>query len=219
MVMVNSPVTEQELLSRVNSIAGMSIGQSASKYGLAVPEDLRSHKGWFGHLVEKVLGASAGSKPIPDFPSLGIELKTLPIGKNGRPSESTFVASISLTDLSKETWQSSVVKKKLAHVLWLPVEDDKSIPLSQRRIGLGFLWRASAQQEKILENDWQELSNIISMGHIDKISAHLGEALQIRPKAANGKVLTQMLDPSGKVIKTLPRGFYLRSSFTEKLLN
>ena len=219
MIVPNSPETQAQLLQRVHAIAGMTVGQSACQYGLDVPKDLRHHKGWFGHLIEKVLGASAGSLPIPDFPNLGIELKTLPIGKNGKPCESTFVASISLLGIAKENWQTSVVKKKLSHVLWLPMEDDKAIPLSQRRLGLGFLWRPSDKQMQILEKDWQELSNLIAMGQIDEISAHLGEALQVRPKAANAKVLTTALNRQGQQIKTLPRGFYLRARFTESVFN
>ena len=213
------PYTEAELLSRVHAIAGMTIGQSACQYQLKVPKDLRQHKGWFGHLIEKVLGASAGSKPIPDFPNLGIELKTLPIGRNGRPTESTFVASISLLGIVHEQWQTSVVKKKLSHVLWLPIEDDKGIVLEQRRIGLGFLWRPSVEQESILKTDWQELTDLIALGGLEQISAHLGQALQIRPKAANGKSLTTAIDENGRRIQTLPRGFYLRASFTESIFN
>lgn len=211
------PFTEAELLGRVHAIAGMTIGQSACQYHLDVPNDLRQHKGWFGHLIERVLGASAGSKPIPDFPNLGIELKTLPIGRNGRPAESTFVASISLLGISREQWHTSVVKKKLSHVLWLPIEDDKDIPLAQRRIGLGFLWRPSPEQALILQNDWQELADLIALGKLEQISAHLGQALQIRPKAENGKSLTTAIDQNGKRIQTLPRGFYLRASFTDDI--
>ena len=213
----NSPIDQSELIVRVNALAGLTVGQSASRYGLEVPTNLRHHKGWFGHLIEKVLGADAGSLPIPDFPSLGIELKTLPIANNGKPCQSTFVASISLTGIAKESWQTSIVRKKLAHVLWLPMEGDNNIPLSQRRIGLGFLWQPNIEQEQILENDWLELSNLITMGNINQISAHLGEALQIRPKAANGKVLTSVIGANGKKTQTLPRGFYLRSSFTNKI--
>ncbi len=73
MKIVDVPNTQAQLLARVHAIAGMTVGQSACQYQLDVPNDLRHHKGWFGHLIEKVLGASAGSKPIPDFPNLGLE--------------------------------------------------------------------------------------------------------------------------------------------------
>ncbi|MGR5543468.1 DNA mismatch repair endonuclease MutH, partial [Vibrio campbellii] len=43
--------------------------------------------------------------------------------------------------------------------------------------------------------------------------------LQLRPKAANGKALTEAYGSSGKIIKTRPRGFYLRTQFTASILN
>lgn len=214
----NRPETKQELLDRVQGLNGLTIGQSARRYGLAIPENLRHHKGWFGHLMERVLGADAQSKPMPDFTQLGIELKTLPIGNNGKPSESTFVASINLLKIHQENWETSVVKKKLSQVLWLPMEGNSAIPLSERRIGLGFIWYPTPQQMDQLAEDWRLLTELIVLGKLENISAHLGRWLQIRPKAANGKALTSARNEAGTVIKTLPRGFYLRSRFTYQLL-
>lgn len=216
--MIVVPETITELCRRVESIAGMTVAQVAAQHGLAMPQNLRNHKGWFGHLIEKVLGADASSKPMPDFSALGIELKTLPLNQRGLAAESTFVSSISLTQLTGQTWQTSSVKKKLAHVLWLPIEGVKTIPLGQRRIGQGFLWQPSKEQAQQLENDWLELTNLIALGEIEQISAHLGEYLQVRPKAASGKSLTNGFNEQGQLAKTLPRGFYLRSCFTNQLL-
>jgi DNA mismatch repair endonuclease MutH len=50
------------------------------------------------------------------------------------------------------------------------------------------------------------------------ITAHQGTALQIRPKAADSSIQTTAIDEDGNVIKTSPRGFYLRSSFTTAIL-
>lgn len=218
MQIINAPTDQHELLERVQALAGLTVAQSAAKYGLPVPNDLRQHKGWFGALMEVALGADANSKPMPDFVSLGIELKTLPVGANGKPSESTFVASISLTEIAKERWETSIVRKKLSHVLWLPIEGDPAIALAHRRIGLGFLWRFNATEEALLKRDWCELTELIMTGKLDTLSAHMGEVLQIRPKAADGRALTAASDSEGATIRTLPRGFYLRARFTESLL-
>ena len=51
-----------------------------------------------------------------------------------------------------------------------------------------------------------------------EIDASMGEYLQVRPKAANGKSLCYGFDEVGNKILTLPRGFYLRSSFTMTVL-
>lgn len=217
MSQIDKPDCIQSLMTRVNSIAGMTLSQCAADVRMNVPSNQLKHKGWIGSLMEKVLGADESTLPIPDFSHLGIELKTLPIGRNGKPSESTFVASIALNLIQHERWETSVVKQKLSHVLWIPVEDEMTIPLAHRRIGQGFLWRPNEQQQQCLKADWCELTELIVFGKFESISAKLGQILQIRPKASDGKMLRKALDMNGDPIRTLPRGFYLRSHFTDTL--
>ena len=93
------------------------------------------------------------------------------------------------------------------------------IPVACRRIGSPVLWRPDAQQEKQLKDDWQELCDMIALGEIDKISASMGEYLQIRPKAANASKLTQDKNQTGENTFTMPRGFYLRPSFTHSIIS
>jgi DNA mismatch repair protein MutH len=59
---------------------------------------------------------------------------------------------------------------------------------------------------------------MIALGQIENITARHGQYLQLRPKAANGDVLTEATGKNGQVIRTRPRGFYLRKEFTEKIL-
>lgn len=212
------PKSIEELRLRANQLAGLSLKQCALKVGQELPESLLRKKGFAGFLLEKALGADAPNQASPDFSALGIELKTIPIGINQKPSESTFVTSIALADAGRESFQTSRVCKKLSHVLWVPIEDIADIPLAQRRIGQPFLWQPSDEEWCVLKQDWQELTDMIVMGEIEAIHGGIGEALHIRPKAANSKALTKAYGRDGEAIKTLPRGFYLRSSFTAKVV-
>jgi DNA mismatch repair protein MutH len=185
---------------------------------VAIPANLQRHKGWPGMLIEKWLGACAGSKPQQDFPELGIELKTIPIDGQFAPLETTYVCFAPLLMPPGITWKTSNVRNKLQQVLWLPVEGDRQIPLAERRVATGFYWRPSEKEDKILKDDWEELTEQIITGHVESITSRQGNALHIRPKAANGKVLTDALNPEGERIKTRPRGFYLRKTFTHQIL-
>ncbi|MBR7443185.1 DNA mismatch repair protein MutH, partial [Klebsiella pneumoniae] len=78
-------------------------GELAVMAGLTIPNDLKRDKGWIGVLLERWLGASAGSKPEQDFAALGVELKTIPIDSQGRPLETTFVCVAPLTGNSGVT--------------------------------------------------------------------------------------------------------------------
>jgi DNA mismatch repair protein MutH len=213
------PQTEQELLKRCHAIAGLTVAELAAQLGVAVPADLRRHKGWLGELVEQALGADAASLSEPDFRQLGIELKTLPLNAQGKVQESTWVCTVPLRDASGLRWEDSCVYHKLRHVLWLPVEADASIPLAERHIGSGLLWRADEQQLAALRADWEELMESVALGRFESLDARHGEVLQIRPKAANARVLVEAIGPEGEPIQTLPRGFYLRVSFTNALLH
>lgn len=213
-----APHTEEALIARCQSIEGLTFAQLARYLSIVVPEDPNKRKGWVGQAIEIALGASAGNKATPDFCNLGIELKTLPINHLGKPAESTFVTSIPLLTIHQESFQTSTCFAKLKRVLWLPVEGDTNIAFLNRRIGRGILWSPSVLDEAILKRDWDELTLMISTGKLAEIDAAMGQYLQVRPKALNGKSLCYGFDESGHKILTLPRGFYLRSRFTENIL-
>src|SRR5437870_5691279 len=100
--------SEAELLARCQAIEGYSLMQLAALLGCNIPPDPLKRKGWAGQAIEVALGATAGSKARPDFCGLGVELKTLPINHLGKPAESTFVTSISLLTIHKESWSTSL---------------------------------------------------------------------------------------------------------------
>ena len=214
----SSPKTQAELLAQAQRLAGYSLGELAAMAGIVTPKDSKRDKGWIGILLEIWLGASAGSKPEQDFAALDVELKTIPIDAAGRPLETTFVCVAPLTGNSGVTWENSHVRHKLKRVLWIPVEGERAIPLAERRVGSPLLWTPSAEEEHQLRMDWEELMDLIVLGQVERITARHGEVLQLRPKAANSKALTEAIGAQGERIMTLPRGFYLKKNFTAALL-
>lgn len=115
-------------------------------------------------------------------------------------------------------WQDSWVKKKLSHVLWLPVEAEPATPVAERYVGLGWLWQPSNEQESVLRQDWEELMDRIVLGEQADITAKEGQYLQIRPKAAHSRVMAKTRGDEGETALINPKGFYLRTSFTRELL-
>lgn len=220
---MNIPSCEKELLERVHNLAGLTLAEIAHEAKMVMPLDLKRNKGWVGLLLEHVLGASASSRPEPDFPTLGIELKTLPINSQGKPLETTFVCVAPLTGLNGVNWKNCWLKQKLSKVLWVPIicdtSTEKSIPLAKRRVGSAFIWSPSLEEEQLLAMDWQELTDMIALGEVEKIQGKHGQVLQLRPKAANAKAKTQAFDYEGKPFMTLPRGFYLKTPFTQAILH
>ncbi|MDU5730351.1 MAG: DNA mismatch repair endonuclease MutH [Citrobacter freundii] len=192
--LLSPPESETQLLSQARQLSGYALGELAAMAGIVTPKDLKRDKGWIGVLLEIWLGASAGSKPEQDFAALGVELKTIPVDSLGRPLETTFVCSH--------------VRHKLKRVLWIPVEGERSIPLAERRVGSPLLWSPNEEEDRQLRLDWEELMDMIVLGHVERITARHGEVLQLRPKAANARALTEAIGANG----------YLKKNFTRALL-
>lgn len=215
---VPEPRTEQELLARAWNLAGLTLGELGAQVAIAVPEEGVRGKGIAGQILEKALGATAASRAEPDFVTLGIELKTIPLDATGRPKESTFVASISLSAMADTDWEQSVVFKKLSKVLFVPVEAASEKPLRDRRVGRAYLWKPADDELELLRADWERLAEMIGRGDVEQITGHLGEVLQVRPKARSGSARRRAPDEEGAVQWTMPRGFYLRPAFTGAVL-
>ncbi|MEX4496978.1 DNA mismatch repair endonuclease MutH [Haemophilus influenzae] len=212
------PQTLEQLLSQAQSIAGLTFGELADELHIPVPIDLKRDKGWVGMLLERALGATAGSKAEQDFSHLGVELKTLPINAEGYPLETTFVSLAPLVQNSGAKWENSHVRHKLSCVLWMPIEGSRHIPLRERHIGAPIFWKPTAEQERQLKQDWEELMDLIVLGKLDQITARIGEVMQLRPKGANSRAVTKGIGKNGEIIDTLPLGFYLRKEFTAQIL-
>lgn len=217
MLNIQPPRTKDELLGCAQAISGMKLAELAESLQETVPINTTYAKGWVGQLIEKALGAQAGSQSLPDFPELGVEIKTVPVDNKGKPTETTYVCTAPLVLSEAMQWEKSVVKNKLKCVLWVPYQSMPHIPIEERLIGTPLLWHLDAQAEHMLKQDFEELVELIASGKVEYIRADLGTFLHMRPKAARGTTRTKGIGEDGQNIKTLPRGFYLRTLFTEKL--
>lgn len=215
---VGPPQTEHELMVRARALAGHTLGELAAVAGIEVPGSQRRAKGWVGQLLEICLGAKAGNRSVPDFEELGVELKTLPVDRTGKPRETTYLCTVDLTEVEGLEWETSRARQKLARVLFVPVLAEPEIALGARFVGMPVLWSPNAAQERALRADWMGHMDVIGRGLVDTITARDGQFLQIRPKAAHSGKLTWSEDDRGEAIMTLPRGFYLRAGFTAEIL-
>lgn len=211
------PASEQELLARATLLQGRTLKQLAELLELPLPRSEQRNKGLAGQMLERWLGSNAGNQAGPDFPQLGVELKSLPINTNGKPAESTFVSMVPLKPRAPLDWASCSVRKKLQRVLWIPVEAaGEQDNFATRHIGSPILWSPQPRLERQLQADWEELSELICLGRLEDLSAEMGTWLQVRPKGVGARSLARGSDPNGISIQTLPRGFYLRARCTER---
>jgi DNA mismatch repair protein MutH len=208
------PASLEELLARAAALEGQSLRALAAE-PLAPAEGPNVHqKGRVGALIERALGAAGVAQAGPDFPALGVELKTLPVDAAGRVRESTFVCRLSLRSAEEVDFEASPLCHKLQHVLFVPIVTGGA----ERRVGRALSWRPSAAQWSVLRADYDDLVGMIALGKIESLNARRGRWLQLRPKAAHGRVRTRAHNEEGEPLWTMPRGFYLRARFTQALL-
>ncbi|MCC7110810.1 MAG: DNA mismatch repair protein MutH [Deltaproteobacteria bacterium] len=202
--------TEDALLARARALAGLPLSR------LAGGEALRG-KGAAGELIERALGIAPSSRPEPDVPALGIEVKTLPV-RHGRVAQSTWVCSASPGAIAEETWATSRARAKLARVLFVPI-DVSAAALLERRVGTAFLWSPDEAEEATLRADWEDLADLVAKGLSTSLSARRGQALQLRPKAKDASVTRRYALADGDTWEGRPQGFYLRRPFVQRLVD
>ena len=205
-----------ELETRARALSGRTLEDLAAEHALAFAgrTGVRT-KGKTGQLVEQILGASGGSAAVHDFPELGVELKTIPVDGQLHPRESTYVCTLALADADRAEWETSWVRAKLAHVLWVPIVTIEGEPA---RVGEPRFWMPNGEQLAVLAADFEEIMGAIALGGIERLTARTGRWLQVRPKGASGRDRTWSVGAEESWVQTMPRGFYLRTMLTRALL-
>lgn len=207
----------EDLVRRAASLEGCTVAELAKMAEREAPAGGVSTKGRVGEILEIVLGATGGSgERRVDFPSVGLELKTIPVGATGRPLESTFVCAMRIDE--DVDFEASWVRRKLERVLFVPVVGARGSALSERTLGKPVVWSPSPQQLQQLKADYDDIVGLLGIGRVEDVSAHLGRYLQLRPKARDGTPRALAFGEDGERIRTVPRGFYLRATFTEAIL-
>lgn len=215
MLTIPPPRSREELLMRARALAGQGLdaiaeGMRAPKVGGGLHE-----KGAVGQLIERALGATGGSRAEPDFPAIGVELKTVPVDDRGKPRESTYVCTLPLERAAELAWETSWVREKLARVLFVPVIHEGDAPT---RLGSPVAFSPTEKEEALLRADFDEIVGLVGAGGVEAVSARVGVVMQLRPKAASSRVRTVARDGEGGRILVNPRGFYLRPSFVAAIL-
>jgi DNA mismatch repair protein MutH len=218
---VIEPASEAELLERARTLEGRTIAEIARSLGMRrPPRDPVRAKGGAGRVVELALGGAGDSEDGPDLPGLGVEIKTVPLDRAGHVRESTFVCRLDLDRfrLERERWETSRARRKLARVLFVPVEWLRGGDVGARRVGTARLFSPGPVEEALLRGDFEEIVGRMTTRGVLEVDAFVGRALQVRPKAPSSSVLVETISPEGEAVPSVPRGFYLRARFVEGIL-
>ena len=215
-----APQTLEALLAHARALIGVELSDLADQLGLPVPTGAVRTKGWSGQIIERELGVETGGTRGPDFAALGLELKTVPVGGDGVPLESTAVCQIDPVSIAAESWETSYVREKLSRVLFIALEVPPGrASVGQRCVSAAGLWSPTDAEERTLRDDFTLfVREYFRRGRTDEISGHLGTALQVRPKGKNAADMRDGYDSAGRPTRVGKCGFYLRPGFVAAIL-
>ena len=210
----------EALLAHARALVGVELGALADALGLPVPVGRVRTKGWSGQVIEHELGVAVGGARGPDFEALGIELKTVPVTPALVPLESTAVCQIDPIAIAGESWDTSYVRAKLAHVLFVALEVPPGArSVGDRRVAAVRLWAPAPDEEALLRADFELfVRDYFRRGRAAEITGHLGAALQVRPKGRDAADLRDAYDADGQPTRIGKMGFYLRPAFVARIL-
>jgi DNA mismatch repair protein MutH len=208
------------LLAHAQALVGVELGELADGLGVAVPHGSVRTKGWSGQIIEQELGVATGGGRGPDFEALGIELKTVPVGADLTPLESTAVCQIDPVAIAAESWETSYVRRKLGRVLFVALEVPAGArSVGERRVAAVRLWSPSAHEERLLRADFELfVRDYFRRGRAAELTGHLGTVLQVRPKGRNAADRRAGYDQAGRPTLVGKSGFYLRPAFVGGVL-
>jgi len=208
------------LCKKARSLQHYKLADLACFCKVEKPEHNITAKGWSGQLIEQLLGVKNNSFSGPDFPDLGVELKTIPVSEEYKPFETTYITTVPLLPKEMTSFEDSVLYAKLKCVLWIPlIAETKTQPVSERIVGQAVLWQPNEKQLAIIKQDFFEIMEYIVSGQIEALNAQVGQYLHVRPKALNSSKRTYSLNSDGELVQTSPKGFYLRTSLTREILH
>jgi DNA mismatch repair protein MutH len=192
--------TLDALLAHARALVGVDLSELADALGLPVPVGNVRTKGWSGQVVEQELGAAVGGARGPDFAALGVELKTVPVGEDLVPLESTAVCQIDPVAIAAESWETSYAREKLAQVLFVAL----AVPpgarsVGDRRVAAVRLWSPDAAETRALREDFELfVRGYYRQGRAAELTGHLGAVLQVRPKGRDADDLRDGYDAAGR---------------------
>ena len=219
---LKSPQTFKELSHRLDQVVGVPFAELGDYYHQPWRGGATQNKGWAGRLVDRLVGGDAGNAPEPDISSLGIEVKTIPIGRDAKVLEPTKITSLNYTDLATTEWSSSAPYHKLRSVLFVPIVKFNPSRPDEWFIRRPFLWLPAETVLDHLRQDYESVRELVLARAFNRISSAKppkgqGVALHPKPSAASAQTRATYTI-GGTQYRLLPRAWMLRQTFTQPIV-
>lgn len=175
-------------------------------------------KGRVGQHVESYFGLRMNSEAGPDFPHLGVELKTVPLRrhKSGRTlsaKERTFITQINYDSIHRQPFDESSLDTKTRHTLYVFYEWQRDQPTTETSVLRAYLHERDAAAIDMARRAYAHVVAEVKAGRAHLLSE--GDTLGIGPatKDAGGAWAPQ---PFGRE-QARRRAFAWKAAYTTAL--
>lgn len=179
------------------------------------------NKGGLGQAIEYCFFLyEPNSNQEPDFPEVGMELKTTPIKRNKNKTisakERLVITMINYCDVVNETWETSTCREKMSNVLLISYLHEADRDIFDYEIEFVGLQDFPEQDMKVISDDWNAIVNKIRDGRAHELSGGDTHYLEACTKGASSSQ-TQCQPFSD--IKAKTRAFALKQSYMTAFYN
>jgi DNA mismatch repair protein MutH len=177
-------------------------------------------------VIDFYLEKKLGLNPINHLRDMGVSLRTTPVQKGGLVSiEPLRLASVSLINLSAETWETSSLNNLLKTLIILPlVVEAKNLGQPYRKIGNVFTWTPNKVEIEGIKSEWEIFKRLTLEGASPNMRGRKSNPLSypaesdtqyihMKPHSIKGKF---ELDLYGNQVRKM--AFYLNTSYLRKLV-
>ena len=163
--------SESELLAFAKKLEGRRFSEISTSIGL-LDESHRKHtKGVAAKVIEtEYFGIPVNSSELPDFQTLGIELKVSPLRYVDRvdlytTKERNVIKMVDYNEISSNLhWTQNKISTKLNRVLYILYLHDNSVNAWDWKVVKTFLWSPSPMQEENIQNDYTIMRSKVLTG-------------------------------------------------------
>lgn len=198
---------EEAVRRRFSEFEGQTVAEIAASFGLAKTSN--SQKGFHRQIAVKML--AAGGSSIPELDRSGIELKTIRLGRNGKPRESMSFPGFKFLDIVNEVWEESSffekIEKKFLFVVFEPAA-------SREIFRTAFLWNMPYVDRLEAQRVWEDTKRRVAIDASDLPGMTESPVAHVRPKGKDGN--DKIPTPQGGMY--LRQAFWLNSSYIHSVV-
>jgi DNA mismatch repair protein MutH len=211
--------SESEILSLALELPGLLLGDLPGSRFAATSGASGRHEA--GLAIESFFGVPPNSSPEPDFPSAGIELKTVPLERRLiglRTKERTVISMIDYFNLAEDReWGAASVRKKL-NILFVFFEHLRGRPKASFPITHVLHWMPTGDVLQEIGKDWKTVFDKVMVGRAHELTESDGLILGPCTKSSGKRDTAQPFSdvPARRRAFALKQRFVL-ALFTESL--